>query len=492
MMFVRIIVCFLIAVASFSSAEAQVTFVIDQLPKTTPSEDTLFIAGTFNVWKLKDPAFMLKKRLDGKYFITLPAGRGAIEYKFNRGSWTKCETDLNNNYKPNRIFSYGNGTIVSIVIENWQDAGGARSFDMFIFYFFATALLAVITAFFIHRIKGRRKKEGRIVIGFLIYLSIVLLGRVMYEISPMAWQLKLELMGDVLLLLSGPAWLLVLSPEKFSKRFIYIHGIPAATAAFLIALKLANFSALSIITAPLANPLFTIDRFIFLSAALISNITYLGIGLLSVNVLRPEHSSLESRYAKNHLLLGISFTLILIGKLFPFLFGDEALLSWFNLDVLFLGVSAFPILHAYYVFKHEEIFKSGTPARIPEANQLMTVVHEVMLQKKCFCDPNLTLNQLSEVVNIKPHLLSRIINECYHQNFRDFVNKYRVEEFVKLARQQTNRRYTFLALANEVGFNSKSTFNVAFKKVLQQSPREFLKANKILDRFKKDEESLVL
>jgi AraC-like DNA-binding protein len=257
-------------------------------------------------------------------------------------------------------------------------------------------------------------------------------------------------------------------------------------------LKLANFSALNIMTTSLVNPLFTIDRFIFFGVALISNISYVGIGFLSTNALTTVDPSTESRYTKYHLFLGVSFTLILIGKLFPFLMGDENLLSWYNLDVLFLVVSAFPILHAYYVFKHEEIFKSGTPARIPEANQLMSFVHEAMLQKKCFCDPNLTLNQLSEVVNIKPHLLSRIINECYHQNFRDFVNKYRVEEFVKLARQQTNRRYTFLALANEVGFNSKSTFNVAFKKVLQQSPREFLKANKILDRFKKDEESLVL
>jgi AraC-like DNA-binding protein len=88
--------------------------------------------------------------------------------------------------------------------------------------------------------------------------------------------------------------------------------------------------------------------------------------------------------------------------------------------------------------------------------------------------------------------MSKIINECYQQNFRDFVNRYRVEEFIELARQDTNKKYTFLALANEVGFNSKSTFNVAFKKVFQQSPRDFFKANKMLEHFKKDQESLVL
>jgi AraC-like DNA-binding protein len=80
------------------------------------------------------------------------------------------------------------------------------------------------------------------------------------------------------------------------------------------------------------------------------------------------------------------------------------------------------------------------------------------------------------MLGTKSHILSKVINECFEKNFRDFVNKYRVEEFIALANTVEYKRYTFLALAQEVGFNSKSTFNLAFKKLTNQNPRDYFKS----------------
>jgi AraC-like DNA-binding protein len=103
----------------------------------------------------------------------------------------------------------------------------------------------------------------------------------------------------------------------------------------------------------------------------------------------------------------------------------------------------------------------------------------LMETKKPFKECDLNVAELAEILNTKPYILSKIINEHYKKNFRDFINDFRVQEFIKLAQSESYKNYTFLALAHEVGFNSKSTFNLAFKKTTQKSPREFLKDKKL-------------
>ncbi|NRS93879.1 AraC-like DNA-binding protein [Chryseobacterium sp. 16F] len=58
-------------------------------------------------------------------------------------------------------------------------------------------------------------------------------------------------------------------------------------------------------------------------------------------------------------------------------------------------------------------------------------------------------------------------------NFQDFVNNYRVEEFVKRLKNDQNKQFTLLAIATDVGFNSKSSFNAIFKKTKGLTPTQF-------------------
>jgi len=71
--------------------------------------------------------------------------------------------------------------------------------------------------------------------------------------------------------------------------------------------------------------------------------------------------------------------------------------------------------------------------------------------------------------------LSQIINENLHLSFFDFINSYRIKEAGKRLVSSDYQKYTILAIAMNVGFNSKSAFNMAFKKFTNKTPSEYKK-----------------
>jgi AraC-like DNA-binding protein len=101
----------------------------------------------------------------------------------------------------------------------------------------------------------------------------------------------------------------------------------------------------------------------------------------------------------------------------------------------------------------------------------------IMETEKPYTDGDLTLSKLASKLSISAHHLSQIINERLKQNFFDFVNTYRVAEAKRKLVDPAKKHYSLLAIAEEVGFNSKSAFNVAFKKQTNMTPSEFRKAS---------------
>ena len=117
--------------------------------------------------------------------------------------------------------------------------------------------------------------------------------------------------------------------------------------------------------------------------------------------------------------------------------------------------------------------KSG----LSEQEQLQ--IHERLLrlmeQERLFANPELTLGETAQQLNIHPNYLSQVINSVAKKNFYDFINSWRVEEFNKAVMQPENQKYTLLSLAYECGFNSKTSFNRNFRKITGFSPSEYLK-----------------
>ncbi len=91
-------------------------------------------------------------------------------------------------------------------------------------------------------------------------------------------------------------------------------------------------------------------------------------------------------------------------------------------------------------------------------------------QEKVYLDPNLTLPRLAEKLQVQPYLLSQIINSHYHQSFPDFINTFRVED-AKALLEDGNLKISSIAV--DCGFNTLSSFNLAFKKQTRKTPSEF-------------------
>lgn len=117
-----IILPFLLACIYSSS---QVTIIIDSIPAYTPPGDTIFIAGNFNAWNPGDTNYILTKNEDQKWFyVSAVAPEGTqIQYKFTRGSWGTVEKGQNGEEIGNRLFTFGNGDTVHVIIYNWAEGG---------------------------------------------------------------------------------------------------------------------------------------------------------------------------------------------------------------------------------------------------------------------------------------------------------------------------------------------------------------------------------
>jgi AraC-like DNA-binding protein len=96
-----------------------------------------------------------------------------------------------------------------------------------------------------------------------------------------------------------------------------------------------------------------------------------------------------------------------------------------------------------------------------------------MIEKEPFLEPTLTLQDLALQINIPVRELSILINQHTGQHFFDFINKYRIEKAVQIIEKSTKREFTIQQIYFEVGFNSKSSFNTAFKKHTQRTPSEY-------------------
>lgn len=123
---------------------------------------------------------------------------------------------------------------------------------------------------------------------------------------------------------------------------------------------------------------------------------------------------------------------------------------------------------------------TAPPKAEPIPDNELTVLKEqvetYLLRHKPYSNPNLTINELASKLKMQPYLLSKVINEGFDKNFFDFINYYRVEELKKRLEDPRFKHYTLLSQAFEVGFNSKTAFNRAFKKITQQTPSEYLSA----------------
>ncbi len=109
------------------------------------------------------------------------------------------------------------------------------------------------------------------------------------------------------------------------------------------------------------------------------------------------------------------------------------------------------------------------------SRELLQKVIQTVEKQQLYLDPQLNLRSLAQRFNISSQQLSHLINQGLHKNFNEFINEYRVKEAQTRLLDPRYQHLTVLAIAYDSGFNSKASFNRAFKQFTQCSPQDYRK-----------------
>ena len=348
-------------------------------------------------------------------------------------------------------------------------------------------LQGVILFLAIIRTKKGNVKANRLLAYFILIISLTLSGRYFYTLHPFTLlNAKILFVGDFIIFLLGPMLYFYLL-ELFKVKPDYkVH--PAIHSLTVVIYLIIIF------------PFFTADRegFIGLSSnyldvfagieifAILQNLAYVILCSRILNRYAKENDSQNSSAPQikfYNVLLGITLTgLIFWAASLGFrLLDPDGAGDYLGYQLVWIALSCAIIALGYYTLKNPEVISvyvtakkyESKPSGIENINELSTELEKIMREKKPYLNPRLTLSELAEISGINSHLLSRIINEKHQRNFFTYINSYRIDEFKKIVERQENKNLTLLAIAYEAGFNSKTTFNTAFKKLTNQTPKEF-------------------
>ncbi|MEM6739462.1 MAG: helix-turn-helix transcriptional regulator [Pseudomonadota bacterium] len=105
-----------------------------------------------------------------------------------------------------------------------------------------------------------------------------------------------------------------------------------------------------------------------------------------------------------------------------------------------------------------------------QAQRIAKKLRSAMQDDRLYRDANLSLAKLAQHIGSSPNYVSQTLNEHMDQSFFDFVNYWRIQEAEGLLIRSDE---TILAVAYEVGFNSRSAFYTAFKKHIGETPSQY-------------------
>ena len=110
-----------------------------------------------------------------------------------------------------------------------------------------------------------------------------------------------------------------------------------------------------------------------------------------------------------------------------------------------------------------------------EDTSLVDALNKLMSEDFAYTNHDLRIADLAATLKVPEYQLRRTINRSLgHQNFNQFINRYRVEE---AARRLVNEpRAPVLTIALDVGFRSISSFNTAFRAHYRKTPTDYRKS----------------
>jgi AraC-like DNA-binding protein len=332
-------------------------------------------------------------------------------------------------------------------------------------------------------LSNRKKPKNQIFFGLFLAFSLLIFYFFLYESNDFKAYPYLSVSCLASVFLIGPM-LYFLAQYSVDKNFILTlkelcHILPAIIALItgLICVKILGIEDIHIYHNFFENRLVLILGFLgdtsFSIYLFISGKKLINKYLWNLHTLKNEPAALTSM---------IIFCIFILAAIFDIL--SVIINSYLLLQVciLLMSVCVIVLFFLNLIYPNFEISINDVITREKhrrsylsniDSENLKNTLHELLYNKETYKDEQLSLKKLALLTNVSVHQLSEFINTHYNKNYSIYINEFRIKKAEKLLLEKPE--FTVLAIAYEVGFKSKSSFNDAFLKITGTTPSQFKK-----------------
>lgn len=361
--------------------------------------------------------------------------------------------------------------------------------------------LSIILALFLLTVPAENKKSNRFLAGFLLFTALdlsVFLYDQFISFPPVIEMLRIRSSAFKNPLLYLYLLAVIQSDFKLKPRHL-IHTLPFLIPVLVLMPRFFFTDAASRLQFLENYGDMAEIQFIRIFANL-TTVIYLSAMVLLLQRFRKvvlQNSSYQDNLRTYKWLFQFVMVIILLWAVTFFKellkFDDNiGLLNNFRTLILVFGVGfitwfVLKALHSPHLFRGinseaksvKEHLREKPEENYPEEDPGKERVEELrnfMLSEEPFLDPSLSIKDLASRLNTSARELSLLINQEIGQHFFDFVNEYRIEKAKVLLADPKNIKITVQEILFDVGFNSKTPFNTAFKKHTGMTPTQFRKS----------------
>jgi AraC-like DNA-binding protein len=254
--------------------------------------------------------------------------------------------------------------------------------------------------------------------------------------------------------------------RRFNLRFVW-HGLPFVVGVLYVSVQ----SVFSIPPSPIG---------------LVVTLQVIGYSMAGIYLIAQYHRKVRKNFSQYEPKTRAWVTAVLVGYIFTCLI--PPILYWLGIyqtqspvakelisflpflvfyNILFFNTISNPVV--IHTIPAEERY-TGSQLTPEQAQQYLRKLDSDMTSRKLFLEPELSLGELADKTAIPFRYLSQIINQHKGRNFYDYINGLRVEYACNLLRTDSDK--TILEILYASGFNSKTSFNTAFKKHTGKTPTQ--------------------
>jgi len=159
--------------------------------------------------------------------------------------------------------------------------------------------------------------------------------------------------------------------------------------------------------------------------------------------------------------------------------GDHLIGAYTALIIYLISIQAFN--ESAFFKKSGEMVKVSkyTKSSLSEEqkDEILINLQKEMQENEYFTNNMASLPDLAKRVSSVSHHVSQVINERLGKSFFEWLAENRIEKARQILSTPKTAKITIEELAELVGYNSKSSFNKAFKKYAGQTPSQFRDAS---------------